>query len=75
MKFTIRDLLLVTVIVAILTAWWLDRSKLANELKKQKSPYPYPAYSKTTPVLDWGDGAWASQLPNSSVPTPIPPKP
>ncbi|MGI8982418.1 MAG: hypothetical protein ACR2FY_24565 [Pirellulaceae bacterium] len=29
MKFSIRDLLLVTVIVAILAAWWADRSQLA----------------------------------------------
>ncbi len=34
MKFTIRDLLLVTVIVAILTAWWLDRTRLHNELRR-----------------------------------------
>ena len=32
MRFTIRDMLLVTVIVAILMAWWIDRSKLAVEL-------------------------------------------
>ena len=29
MTFSIRDLALVTVIVAILVAWWLDRSRLA----------------------------------------------
>jgi len=29
MKFTIRDLLFVTVIIAILAGWWVDRSKLA----------------------------------------------
>ncbi len=58
MKFSIRDVLLVTVIAAVCVAWWLDRSKLANELNKQKSPYPYPAYSNQTPVLSWEDGAW-----------------
>jgi hypothetical protein len=30
-KFSIRDLFFVTVIVAILLAWWLGRSKLAAE--------------------------------------------
>jgi hypothetical protein len=30
MKFSIRDLLLVTVIVAVCVAWWLDRSTLAQ---------------------------------------------
>jgi hypothetical protein len=29
MKFSIRDLFLVTLIVAILLAWWLDRSRVA----------------------------------------------
>jgi hypothetical protein len=29
MKFSIRDLLLVTVIVAVCVAWWLDRSRLS----------------------------------------------
>jgi len=28
-KFSIRDLLLVTVIVALAIGWWVDRSKLA----------------------------------------------
>ena len=29
MKFSIRDILLVTVIVALALGWWLDRSRLA----------------------------------------------
>lgn len=29
MKFSIRDLLLVTVIVALAAGWWVDRSHLA----------------------------------------------
>ena len=33
MKFFIRDLLLVTVIAAILVAWWLDRNRLAEQLR------------------------------------------
>jgi hypothetical protein len=33
MKFSIRDLLLVTVIVAILVAWWLDRQRLVREIQ------------------------------------------
>ena len=31
MKFSIRDLLLVTVIVALAVGWWVDRSRLAAE--------------------------------------------
>jgi hypothetical protein len=33
MKFTIRDLFLVTVIVAVCLAWWLDRSAIDSELR------------------------------------------
>jgi hypothetical protein len=29
MKFSIRDLLLVTVIVALAVGWWLDRARIA----------------------------------------------
>ena len=34
MKFSIRDLLLVTVIVALAVGWWVDRSRLKTELQK-----------------------------------------
>ena len=30
MKFSIRDLLLVTVIVALAVGWWVDRTRLAQ---------------------------------------------
>ena len=33
MKFSIRELLLVTVIATVLAAWWVDRSRLASENK------------------------------------------
>ncbi|MGI8982458.1 MAG: hypothetical protein ACR2FY_24765 [Pirellulaceae bacterium] len=32
MKFSIRDLLLVTVIVALAMGWWVDRSSLAKQI-------------------------------------------
>jgi hypothetical protein len=31
MRFSIRDLALVTVIVAVCVAWWVDRGRLAKE--------------------------------------------
>ena len=34
MKFSIRDLFLVTAIVALAVGWWLDRSRLANEVNR-----------------------------------------
>jgi hypothetical protein len=36
MKFSIRDLFLVTVIVAILVAWWVDRSFLNSKVNTQE---------------------------------------
>jgi hypothetical protein len=33
MKFSIRDLLWLTVVVALAVAWWADRSRLAQELR------------------------------------------
>ena len=33
MKFSIRDLLLVTVIVALAVGWWLDGSRLKFEIR------------------------------------------
>ena len=36
MKFSIRDLLLVTVIVAVCAAWWVDRSRLATEIEERR---------------------------------------
>src|SRR4029077_3040880 len=35
MKFSIRDLFLVTVIVAVCVAWWLDRSRQAQVIERQ----------------------------------------
>jgi hypothetical protein len=35
MKFSIRDLLLVTVIAALAVGWWVDRSRQAARLNKE----------------------------------------
>jgi len=45
MKFSIRDLMFVTVIVAILVAWWVDRRDLVLKLKGAKS-HPHPDGSR-----------------------------
>ena len=34
MKFSIRDMLLMTVIVALALGWWLDRSRLASRAQE-----------------------------------------
>ncbi len=35
-RFTIRDVLWLTVAVAVCAAWWIDRSRLIDEAAKQK---------------------------------------
>jgi hypothetical protein len=35
MKFSIRDLLLVTVIVALAVGWWVDRMRMREEVKRE----------------------------------------
>jgi hypothetical protein len=36
MKFSIRDLFLVTVIVAVCAAWWVDRSRMEEIIRRQE---------------------------------------
>ena len=62
MKFSIRDLLLVTVIVALAVGWWVDRSRLAGLLKKERE------WNDAMKVPDWPD------LPNYPASVPNPPK-
>ena len=45
MKFIIRDLLWLTVVVALGVAWWVDRSRLTDridELTPNLDPHFYP---------------------------------
>ncbi len=39
MKFSLRDLFLVTVIVALALGWWADRSRLADSLADKELEY------------------------------------
>jgi hypothetical protein len=40
MKFSIRDLLLVTVIVALVLGWWVDRNRLADRVEQWEHSMP-----------------------------------
>ena len=68
MKFTIRGLFLVTMIVALAVGWWVDRSLLAVHLRpylKMEQDYKeYLSMPENNPCL-----------PQSSAPAPNPPKP
>ena len=72
MRFTVRDLFLVTMIVAILLGWWADRSSVNARLTKE---------------LEWRSGLeqlrdvdpdkkfFVEHLHKSKAPAPNPPKP
>lgn len=87
MKFAIRDLLFVTVIVALVLGWWVDRQARETRVKQLEK-----ALSEVTlygAPIDWPGsvvtivtGVMPPEvehipivtLPNSSAPSPNPPK-
>jgi hypothetical protein len=51
MRFTIRELVLVTVIVAMAFGWWIDRRRLAHRLQLELSQtYELYSHSISHPV-------------------------
>ena len=58
MKFTIRDMFLVTVIVALVLGWWVDRSRLATEAARQRENSE--AFHE---MLDVSNPSWGVGLP------------
>ena len=64
-RFTIRDVLLVTVIVALGVGWWVDRSRvharLTNELEWRETLEPVDVFSP-------GNYFWLERVPTSSAP-------
>jgi hypothetical protein len=62
MKFSIRDLLLVTVIVAILAAWWVDRSKLAWSHSQALA-----TADNLRSKLDTADPGWRTRSPPNPI--------
>jgi hypothetical protein len=41
-RFTIRDLLWLTLVVALIVGWWVDRSNLAKKLADEQQTYHGP---------------------------------
>ena len=61
MKFSIRDLFLVTMIVALAVGWWLDRTMLVKNYERILTP-------------SWENKPWIWQR-NSPAPAPNATKP
>lgn len=91
MKFSIRDLFLVTMIVAILVAWWLDHRSLAPDAKQwrdamadwQRATEAQGAelqaeieeFKRTHDEFPRRDPGPMPGMPNSSAPAPNPREP
>ncbi|HUE72762.1 MAG TPA: hypothetical protein VMP01_17890 [Pirellulaceae bacterium] len=42
MRFSIRDLLWLTLLAAVLVAWWVDRGRLVKGISRLQNPYLQP---------------------------------
>jgi hypothetical protein len=73
MKFSIRDLFLVTLIVALAVGWWVDRSKLFSKVKRLRAKERLEQYAAEHELTIVEPMPFL--LPNSSAPTRNPPKP
>jgi hypothetical protein len=49
MKFSIRDLFLVTVIVALAVGWWMDRQRMRDEVKREVEHVYYVLENQALP--------------------------
>jgi hypothetical protein len=67
-KFSIRDLFLVTMIVAVCVAWWMDHRRQAQVIGRLTGEW---RFTSTTTSISPG----VEILLNSSAPAPNPPKP
>ena len=75
MKFSIRDVVLVTVIVALASAWYFDRSRLVVEVEQQRERSKIIAEWMRMWNLTEQAQATSIRVPNSAAPatnSPIP---
>ena len=64
-RFTIRDVLLVTVIVALAVGWWVDRSRVHARLTKELE---WRAALQPVDNFHPGHSFWLERVPTSSAP-------
>ena len=77
MKFSIRDLFLVTVIVALVLGWWVDRCRLSQVIERQNAKMKEDAERLTAEAqaLEARVKALLDPLPVSSAPARFAPPP
>lgn len=72
MKFSIRDLLWLMALAAVLTAWWVDRGRLGQVIETQNREFMRLHEEADRAAAEVQ--AAINSLPNSSAPAPNPPK-
>ena len=82
MRFSVRDLFLVTMIVALALGWWLEHRRLEKEIEQLRTPFGLTPNGTPTPTLSlefrWkGDDNWRKEFhPTFDIPpAPSLPKP
>ena len=75
MTFSIRDLFWLLTLAAVLTTWWVDRSRLAQEIESQKREQLEEAKRMYKEAVRMAAEAQAviNSLPTSSAPAPSSP--
>jgi len=71
MKLNLRDLFWLIFVSAVVTMWWIDRSKLADRLSFYEQPKP-PYTSLPTPVPPPLAAPLPYQVPEQEVPFGLP---
>jgi hypothetical protein len=74
MRFSIRDLFWLLTLAAVLTTWWVDRSRLAQEIESQKREQLEEAKQMYKEAVRMAAGAQSliNSLPKSPAPAPNP---